>query len=276
MRGITATAMGVVLTLTGAASAERFSIPINTAQSTVSVTLTLQGRSATDTSPVSGFFAGELRSVNTPTELYVSDFDLTLTETLVLNISFGFLGSFNSTVTGFQLQYAQPGVDVGPSLLSMGSFQFSAVPANLFGMLNYNATGLVCTALQGSMLPCVATQDLSQQNPVSVDTLTGTITSAARVVTLVSSLDQTEFIDPLNPSLGTIRVVGTIRGSVTVPEPCPGDADGDGMVGLSDIAAIINNWAQDGAPRRPGDLDEDGLVGIGDLAQVIENWEAAC
>ncbi len=54
---------------------------------------------------------------------------------------------------------------------------------------------------------------------------------------------------------------------------CPGDADGDGLVGLSDIAAVINGWGSSGPS---GDLDNDGSVGLSDVAVVVNNWGAAC
>lgn len=58
---------------------------------------------------------------------------------------------------------------------------------------------------------------------------------------------------------------------------CPGDVDGDGMVGLSDIAVLINNWTLT-VPPAPlnADQDADGSVGIGDLAVVIQNWALIC
>ncbi len=59
------------------------------------------------------------------------------------------------------------------------------------------------------------------------------------------------------------------------PTPaCPGDADGDGSVGLSDIAVVINNWGAVG--ESPGDLDHDHLVGLSDIAIIINNWGVTC
>lgn len=57
------------------------------------------------------------------------------------------------------------------------------------------------------------------------------------------------------------------------PPSCPGDADGDSAVGLSDIAAVVNAW---GTSDPNADLDGDGAVGLSDLAQVIEFWGQAC
>jgi hypothetical protein len=58
---------------------------------------------------------------------------------------------------------------------------------------------------------------------------------------------------------------------------CPGDADGDNMVGLSDIAVLISFWSSI-VPPAPAtlDLDGDGSIGLGDIAAVIGNWGASC
>lgn len=60
------------------------------------------------------------------------------------------------------------------------------------------------------------------------------------------------------------------------PPACPGDADGDGMIGLSDIASVINCWGMPASCDPAADLDGSGDVGLGDLAEVIKNWDASC
>lgn len=57
---------------------------------------------------------------------------------------------------------------------------------------------------------------------------------------------------------------------------CPGDIDGDGAIGLSDVAAIINCWSLPAACNPSADLDGDGLVGLSDIGVVIQNWGTAC
>lgn len=57
---------------------------------------------------------------------------------------------------------------------------------------------------------------------------------------------------------------------------CPGDADGDGSIGLGDIALMIQNWSFTVTPGTNGDTDGDGVVGLGDLALAIKNWDTAC
>ncbi len=59
--------------------------------------------------------------------------------------------------------------------------------------------------------------------------------------------------------------------------PCAADIDRDGVVALSDLALLINNWTSP-VPDAPFtlDLDADCAVGLGDLAAVLQNWAAEC
>lgn len=68
---------------------------------------------------------------------------------------------------------------------------------------------------------------------------------------------------------------GEIRGQIEPfkPCPCPGDADRNESVGLSDIALLVSNWA---TTNPIGDLDGDGLVGLSDVAIVVNNWTRVC
>lgn len=49
----------------------------------------------------------------------------------------------------------------------------------------------------------------------------------------------------------------------------PGDVDGDGAVGASDLAAVLAAWGASGGAE---DVDGDGVVGAGDLSTVLSNW----
>ncbi|HVZ93792.1 MAG TPA: hypothetical protein VG797_04715 [Phycisphaerales bacterium] len=57
---------------------------------------------------------------------------------------------------------------------------------------------------------------------------------------------------------------------------CPGDADGDGAVGLSDIAIVVQHWGDHVAPGSGADQDGSGTVGLGDAAVVIGAWGVKC
>ena len=56
-------------------------------------------------------------------------------------------------------------------------------------------------------------------------------------------------------------------------DPIPGDLDGDGHVGVSDLLILLANWGP--CPPKgdcPADLDGDGSVGVADLLILLSNW----
>ena len=53
----------------------------------------------------------------------------------------------------------------------------------------------------------------------------------------------------------------------------PGDVNGDGVVGVNDILAVISAWGEcDGCSE---DLNNDGYVNVNDLLEVIANWSGS-
>lgn len=64
--------------------------------------------------------------------------------------------------------------------------------------------------------------------------------------------------------------------AAAVTPACPGDADADGNVGLSDIAAVVMCWSQSAACNPAADLDASGDIGLGDIASVITAWGHVC
>ena len=58
---------------------------------------------------------------------------------------------------------------------------------------------------------------------------------------------------------------------------CAGDVNGDGVVGLDDLAILIANFdTPSGATRGDGDLDGDGDVDLTDLALLLRHFEEPC
>ena len=70
----------------------------------------------------------------------------------------------------------------------------------------------------------------------------------------------------LNPGFDTPGNGNT--GCVYTP-PCPADFDHNGVVGSSDLAALLNAW---GGPDPVIDLDGSGAVGSPDLAALLNAW----
>jgi hypothetical protein len=60
------------------------------------------------------------------------------------------------------------------------------------------------------------------------------------------------------------------EGFSTFDDPCPGDIDGDGEVGITDFLALLAAWG----PNRghPADIDGDGEVGILDFLEILADW----
>ncbi len=68
----------------------------------------------------------------------------------------------------------------------------------------------------------------------------------------------------------------TFEGAAVVEPAIPGDLDGDGFVGLSDLDIVLVNWNQNVAAGdlMLGDATGDGFVGLADLDVVLNNWNA--
>ncbi|MEM9415129.1 MAG: hypothetical protein AAGA29_06560 [Planctomycetota bacterium] len=56
--------------------------------------------------------------------------------------------------------------------------------------------------------------------------------------------------------------------------PVPGDLDGDGYVGITDLDLILADWGTQGSPGSPADADNSGTVDQADLNLVTDNWGA--
>jgi len=59
-------------------------------------------------------------------------------------------------------------------------------------------------------------------------------------------------------------------------QACIGDLDGDGEVGLSDLALLLSNYGQWGMGPEDGDLTGDTYVGLDDLAMLLSVYGTTC
>ena len=67
------------------------------------------------------------------------------------------------------------------------------------------------------------------------------------------------------------------EGWYVVPESCPGDLNGDGVVGLADLAQLLSNYGTtSGATYEDGDMDGDGDVDLADLAALLGVYGTTC
>ncbi|MCJ7424572.1 hypothetical protein MUP01_09950, partial [Candidatus Bathyarchaeota archaeon] len=51
-----------------------------------------------------------------------------------------------------------------------------------------------------------------------------------------------------------------------------GDADGNDVVGFSDLSVLASNWGRSGMTWSDGDFDGDGTVNFPDLSILSANW----
>ncbi len=58
--------------------------------------------------------------------------------------------------------------------------------------------------------------------------------------------------------------------AVTCPQPCVGDLDYDGNVGINDFLLLLAAWGPN--PGHPADVDGDDAVGINDLLALLAAW----
>ncbi len=60
---------------------------------------------------------------------------------------------------------------------------------------------------------------------------------------------------------------------VDLQTPCPGDIDGDGSVGVSDLLILLASWGLcPDCGDCPADIDGDCTVGVSDLLILLGNW----
>ncbi|MCC6681258.1 MAG: PEP-CTERM sorting domain-containing protein [Phycisphaeraceae bacterium] len=60
--------------------------------------------------------------------------------------------------------------------------------------------------------------------------------------------------------------------SVVPPPPQPGDANGDGLVNLSDLQVLGDHWMSTTATWAQGDFTGEGAVTLADLQILADNW----
>ncbi len=87
--------------------------------------------------------------------------------------------------------------------------------------------------------------------------------------------DVPTFIDiadiPGCPPCLTMHIVNSVIGTVQV-SVCPWDLDDNGIVGASDLLALLASWGP--CKGCPADFDENGTVGASDLLALLANWGA--
>ena len=94
---------------------------------------------------------------------------------------------------------------------------------------------------------------------------------------MITDVDQLRFFygDPTGVFIFQMWTLGIDNARISyTPPPIPGDTNGDGVVNVTDLLAVIAAWGPCPAPPAtcPADLNGDGLVNVADLLIVITNW----
>ncbi len=265
----------VLLLASRVATASVVEIPLDVANTSVDVTVCVLGSCDSDASPATGLVRLDLDSISAPTSATLLDFSMALTESIDIYVSLGLLGSLTAYAPDVTLAYATPGTPNGPVPLVGGDASFPSVPVQLDGSLDYDATGVVCSLMQGAGYPCSSVLDLGTTEPDIADPLVMHITSQNRGISVQSVVQVTVPLDPNNPGLGDTTVLATLNGSVYVP--CPADLNGDGAVDLDDLSQLLVHFGQPGPlSYEDGDLDDDDDVDLDDLSILLVNFGQTC
>jgi hypothetical protein len=237
-------------------------LQVDPARSSVSSTLcmTICGQQcSTSASPVSGTIVVGFDCLTQPQNITLYNFDLLLNSAIVWHLNFGFVcGRFDSTASSVGLHYGTPGTPMPPTPLTGGAFGYTGVPSTMTGMLTYTSTNLVCAAFQAAGRLCSDTIDLSTLSPGSI-TMDGSVQVVGRSVALTLNVNSSGPIDPSNPGLGTLSLVGTVVANGTVPLP---DENTFVAVLLGDdtnLDAICES-----------DINQDGLTDGGDVQAYVD------
>jgi len=80
---------------------------------------------------------------------------------------------------------------------------------------------------------------------------------------------------------GTNSLSPGCEGAIVLPprNPCPEDINGDGQVGLEDLASVLAAYGSlpgDPSYNPNADVDGDGQIGLSDLARVLAMYGTAC
>lgn len=277
----------VLAVVCGRAPAQKFMVPIDETQSSVTVELCILDNCDDDASPASGYFEIAMDDVGGPSRLAVFDFFIELTEDIELSVRFGFLGRFDATGEGIEVFAAEPGELIGPAAVDPdGRFELEDVPSDGRGVLNYNATGIVCVALRESGLSCEDEFDLSEGGAQQIESLDAVITVENGVLRLEGEFRSTQPIDPEDPELGEVTVSGNVVATADVSDLlCLPDLNNDGEVDIQDFFEFLDRFAAgDPSVDFTGTLNPsseryglpDGEIDIVDFFYFLERFEKGC
>ncbi len=168
---------------------------------------------------------------------------------------------------GAEVALAAPGTRVvmaqGPPPVDLDRSVISALPGGGFGA--WEGTSM-STAFVSGAAALIRAQHPEWPTPAIPLAEISTVIHTAIV-------GATTPIDEANPDypglLGSGRLDVAAVVAMGPPQPALGDLDANGVVGMSDLLALLAAWGQ---VHSSADLDGDGLVGISDLLILLGAW----
>ncbi|RMF84434.1 MAG: hypothetical protein D6744_03120 [Planctomycetota bacterium] len=129
-----------------------------------------------------------------------------------------------------------------------------------------------------------AVVELPYDHDNDAESLTFQVLSGPSQATLAGGTDAYRIVRPMAGASGedtfTFQVSSAsgTSGVATVTlvyTPCQSDIDGDGVVGLTDLAVLLSNF-ETGTTREEGDINGDGTVDLTDLAMLLSAFDVPC
>ena len=266
----------VVGVISGAASfagAQPLDFVIDPAQSSIDLTIELDlgalgGDTDSDSSALSGMIEASFDDNASPTESSLHDFFAAMDSNLNYNWAPAFLSTADATLTGGFVEYADPGVVLGPVVMTGSDLVFPSVPTVVGGVLtvNYNIF------LFGSGSEVI---DLSTLG-VTFNDIAGTVVPGDGIITVTNTvpIDVTQPLEVDGTVIGDVIVTGsaTMVAVAQVPD-CIADFTGDGVLDFFDVSAFLSAFA---AQDPAADMTNDGAWDFFDVSAFLAAFGAGC
>jgi len=253
------------------AAAQPADLAVDDQQSSIALTVTLDtavgARTDSDESPISGTISVELDSYTSPTTITVLQYDLAA-GALSFFFDYSFFGTITASSDTLTLQTPPGAMPASGPVQPDGSFVIENVPNQTGGIIGVTGTGVVGSAINGTVL------DLSKltQNPV---TLSGTVDVDTGVITLAIDLPlASSGTDPDTGTSVTLAGSAEVVALGDVPDrECTADTNHDGAVTPADFSAWI---AAFNASAPECDQNDDGVCTPADFSAWIANFNLGC
>jgi hypothetical protein len=259
--------------LASGVNAQPLEFVIDPAQSTIDLTIELDlgalgGDTDSDSSALSGVIEASFDDNASPTESSLHDFFAAMDSNLNFNWVPAFLSTADATLTGGFVEYANPGVMLGPVAMTGSDLVFPSVPTIVGGVLtvNYNIF------LFGSGSEVV---DLSTLGVTNND-IAGTVVPGDGIVTVTNTvpIDATQPLEVDGAVIGDVIVTGTATMVAVAQVPdCVADFTGDGVLDFFDVSAFLSAFA---AQDPSADMTNDGAWDFFDVSAFLAAFGAGC